>query len=133
MAQWAPYNMVSYPPGDMHPIMSPMNLPGCSETTADPMRPHSVAFGQSFYPPMHFQWQQQQQQPPDLTKGHHHHVSGLLFPGHPDLVSSQPCYSNQTEQVIAMGNFSFPISLVLTLPKQLLFSDFCCNLYLFIF
>lgn len=66
--------------------------------TADLLRPHSVALGQSFYPPMHFQWQQPQQPQPDVTKDHHH-VSGLLFPGpHPDLVSSQPSYSNQQPQ-----------------------------------
>ena len=102
MAQWAPYTMVSYQ-GDIHPIMSPVNmLNNQQQPTTDLLRPHSVAFGQSFYPPMHFQWQQQQPlqpQQPDVTKDHHH-VSGLLFPGpHPDLVSSQPCYSNdQSDQ-----------------------------------
>ena len=110
MAQWAPYNSVSYP-GHVTPmspiILLPPNEASEVAMTTDLLRPHSVAFGQSFYPQMHFQWQPSQQPPqplqpqqqPDVTQ-EHHHVSGLLFPG-PDLVSGQACYSNDQQPTYA--------------------------------
>ena len=88
-------------------LMLNPNQAGEVAMTADLLRPHSVAFGQSFYPQMHFQWQpsqqsqqlQQPQQQPDVTQ-EHHHVSGLLFPG-PDLVSGQACFSNDQQPTYA--------------------------------